>query len=187
MDQETLDKLKDLSLSDKKKSNPFENKDIISVAKLLKEGYFKNIMLMVGAGVSVNAGIPDFRSKGGFYDILKQQGLPRPEIVFDLKHFRENPSLFYEFAGLLDTSTLKPTLTHYFFKLLEEKNLLNTCFTQNIDGLELSAGLSSSKLVQAHGHMESVRCVRCGLEGSLDKFKMHMKEKTVYYCENCPT
>ena len=43
---------------------------------------------MAGAGISVSAGIPDFRSPGvGIYDNLKQYNLPYPEAIFELKYF----------------------------------------------------------------------------------------------------
>jgi len=49
----------------------------------LKEGKFKKILVMTGAGISVSAGIPDFRSpKTGVYDNLKDYNLPTPEALF---------------------------------------------------------------------------------------------------------
>ena len=47
---------------------------------------------MLGAGASVSAGIPDFRSPGtGLYSQLESYGLPFPEAVFDLTFFADNP------------------------------------------------------------------------------------------------
>lgn len=176
--------MSNLSLGDNKTS-PFESKDIGGLGKLLKEGRFKKIALMVGAGISVNAGIPDFRSKGGFYDKLKAKGYKSPEVVFDISTFRKNPQLFYEVAGDLDTTELKPTLTHYFFRLLSEKGLLLKCFSQNIDGLELDAGLNKNQLVQAHGHFRSAHCSKCGKKCNADLVIAHMRSKTVYFCDQC--
>jgi NAD-dependent SIR2 family protein deacetylase len=54
----------------------------------LKAGKFKNIMVMTGAGISVSAGIPDFRSpKTGLYANLAQYKLPSPESMFTLDYF----------------------------------------------------------------------------------------------------
>ena len=47
---------------------------------------------MTGAGISVAAGIPDFRSpKTGLYDNLKEYELPTPESIFDIDFFQEKP------------------------------------------------------------------------------------------------
>ena len=49
----------------------------------LKAGNFKKILVMTGAGISVSAGIPDFRSPGtGVYDNLQEYNLPTPEALF---------------------------------------------------------------------------------------------------------
>lgn len=51
----------------------------------LKAGTYKNILVMTGAGISVSAGIPDFRSPGtGIYDNLKEYNLPTPEALFSV-------------------------------------------------------------------------------------------------------
>lgn len=98
---------------------------------------------MTGAGISVSAGIPDFRSPGtGVYDNLKQYDLPTPEALFTLDFFRKKPQAFYQFSKEFDLTKFDPTPTHYFVKLLEEKNILRLCMTQNIDNLEAKTGMN---------------------------------------------
>lgn len=88
----------------------------------LKAGTFKKIVVCTGAGISVSAGIPDFRSKDvGLYDNLEKMGykLPTPESIFTLSYFNENPEAFYKLANdFLDCSKFDPTPTHHFIKLL---------------------------------------------------------------------
>lgn len=71
----------------------------------IKEGRFKKILIATGAGISVSAGIPDFRSPGtGVYDNLKEYNLPQPEAIFDINYFAEKPEPFYKFAKFFDLS-----------------------------------------------------------------------------------
>ena len=58
----------------------------------LRKGRYRNIIVMVGAGVSVAAGIPDFRSPGaGLYDNLKKYKLPSPQVSTNLAQFFHTP------------------------------------------------------------------------------------------------
>ena len=69
------------------------------IAKIIKDGLVKNIVVMSGAGISVAAGIPDFRSPGtGLYYNLEKYNLPTPESMFDIDYFREHPECFYSFV-----------------------------------------------------------------------------------------
>ena len=69
------------------------------IAKIIKDGDVHNIVVMSGAGISVNAGIPDFRTPGtGLYYNLQQYNLPTPESMFDIEYFRQNPESFYSFV-----------------------------------------------------------------------------------------
>lgn len=63
--------------------------DIDGIASLIRDGKAKRIIVMCGAGISVSAGIPDFRTPGtGLYSQLEKYKLERPEDVFDLDHYR---------------------------------------------------------------------------------------------------
>jgi len=54
----------------------------------LKDGKFNKVVVMTGAGISVSAGIPDFRSPNtGLYSKLKEYDLPYPEAIFTLEYF----------------------------------------------------------------------------------------------------
>ena len=76
--------------------NNFSYDDLVNG---LRDGKYKSIMVMTGAGISVSAGIPDFRSPGtGLYDNLKEYNLPYPEAIFTLDYFLDKPEPFYKFA-----------------------------------------------------------------------------------------
>ena len=62
-------------------------------------GKAKRIICMCGAGLSVSAGIPDFRTPGtGLYSNLQKFKLPYPEAVFEINYFRSNPAPFFMLA-----------------------------------------------------------------------------------------
>ena len=76
-----------------------EEKGIISfntiedISEYILNGSAKNIICMTGAGISVSAGIPDFRTPGtGLYSNLSKYNLPEPECMFDLDYFRRDVS-----------------------------------------------------------------------------------------------
>jgi len=125
----------------------------------------KKVVFCVGAGISTNSGIPDFRTPGtGLYSNLAALNLPYPEAVFSLQYFRQDPEPFYTLAQSLYPGTFQPTLTHAFIRLLQEKDMLLRCFTQNIDTLERMAGVHPDNIVEAHGSFANSRCIDCRLE-----------------------
>ena len=130
----------------------------------LKEGRFKKIMVMTGAGISVSAGIPDFRTPGtGLYDNLKEYNLPFPEAIFSLDYFIDKPEPFYKFAQNFDLTKFEATPTHYFNKLLQQKGIMWRNMTQNIDNLEEKTGMDMNKVRQAHGANRGASCSKCSL------------------------
>jgi NAD-dependent SIR2 family protein deacetylase len=114
----------------------------------LKAGKFKKIIVMTGAGISVSAGIPDFRTPGtGLYDNLKEFNLPAPEAIFHIEYFKKNPHAFYRFAKNFDLSKFEATPTHYFIKMLQDKGLMFWNLTQNIDNLETKTGMEMTQVI----------------------------------------
>lgn len=79
-------------MDDKKeapKTPTFTKEDLIEGLKSKK---FKKIVFLTGAGISVSAGIPDFRTPGtGLYSKLQQYNLPQPEAIFHIEYFKKNP------------------------------------------------------------------------------------------------
>ena len=105
--------------------------DLEGVAAYIREESPKNIVFMVGAGISTAAGIPDFRSPGsGIYANLERFKLENPMEIFDIGFFRRNPEPFYVLMRELFTEGVRPTTCHHFIKLVDEKGLLRRCFTQ---------------------------------------------------------
>lgn len=132
---------------------------------------------MVGAGISTSAGIPDFRSpKTGLYNNLQKLSLPYAEAVFDIDFFKKNPKPFYLLSKELFPGFFKPTRFHHLIRLFEIKGQLQSVYTQNIDTLERIAGVSESKLTEAHGSFAKNHCIECHAEYSYEKFHDHIKK-----------
>eukprot|EP01096_Ripella_sp_DP13-Kostka_P001745 TRINITY_DN1213_c1_g1_i1.p1 TRINITY_DN1213_c1_g1~~TRINITY_DN1213_c1_g1_i1.p1 ORF type:complete len:404 (-),score=197.71 TRINITY_DN1213_c1_g1_i1:38-1228(-) len=154
------------------------------VAKAISEGKVKNIITIVGAGISVAAGIPDFRSPGtGLYSKLEEYNLPYPEAIFTLNYFKKHPEPFCLLAKNLYPENFNPTFAHYFIRLLNDKGILLRNFTQNIDMLDHIAGLPAEKIVEAHGSFAKAHCVECSREFSPNFVKDKIFADEIPRCE----
>ncbi|KAI9980374.1 hypothetical protein PInf_026245 [Phytophthora infestans] len=127
--------------------------------KVLKKA--KKIVVIAGAGISVSCGIPDFRSKDGIYAMARNMDvvLPEPECLFQIDYFREDPAPFFEVVRNAFANSPKPSPTHWFLKLLQDKKKLLRVYTQNIDGLEEAAGVT--RCIPCHGSFAYSACMRC--------------------------
>ena len=146
----------------------------------------KNIVVLCGAGISVSCGIPDFRSKGGIYDLIdtNELGLCTPEEIFHYEVFQDDPRPFYRFAGemLYPKVPHQPSPSHRFLALLEEKKMLLRVYTQNIDGLEEKAGVSARKVVNAHGTLSTSKCMKCGGKTDSENLREEVLKGSVPLC-----
>ena len=133
-----------------------------------------NIVIASGAGISTNAGIPDYRSYDkGLYNNT-------PEEVFSISYFKINPIPFYSMMRSHLFKNYKPTFAHGFIKMLEIKGKLLRHYTQNIDGL--STKINESKLIEVHGSNTSARCIKCTVPFAIDEYKALIYHEIVPYC-----
>lgn len=158
--------------------------DMTKKARLCAEmiGKARSVVLLSGAGLSTNAGIPDFRGPQGLY---RKANISNPESIFDISYFERDPSLFYSFhKEFLDSlDTVLPTFGHRFFAALEEAEKLDGIITQNIDSLHQKAG--SRKVYEIHGGIWDSYCRKCGKKFSLETMKAKMKEEKIPHCDKC--
>jgi len=169
------------------------NPNLKQICAGLKSGRYKNVIIMTGAGMSTAAGIPDFRSPDkGLYATLKESfpELNRPEDIFDLRYYKENPKPFCKLCRELDlcgvgNTKYKPTKAHYLSLLLSKKKILRRTYTQNIDGLDLATGLPPELLVESHGGGRSASCVECGEAQDVKEVRKVIEEKEVPKCPKC--
>jgi NAD+-dependent protein deacetylase sirtuin 2 len=153
-------------------NNKNKSKTVLSSSDIKGILDAKNIIVMTGAGISVSAGIPDFRTPGtGLYSQLESYNLPYPEAIFTLDFFKKNPQPFYTLAKEIFPGNHKPTATHYFLKLLANKKKLLRVFTQNIDSLERISGIDPSLIVAAHGNFDTATCIETGKKIDINEVK----------------
>jgi len=113
------------------------------------------IVAFSGAGISTEAGIPDFRGKGGLWEDQKLMEL------MSASGFRRDPAAFYRASlqTLPNIHRAEPTAAHHLVARLEAQGKLSAVVTQNIDGLHQAAG--SKTVYEIHGNFRTGRCVDC--------------------------
>lgn len=116
--------MKTIDLSGEIPSN--EQIKLSEVSKIIFKS--RKAVVLTGAGISCNAGIPDFRSSDGLYNMVKSKfpkKIVKGQDLFDISIFRDEVtlSLFCTFMESLYLSSIdaKPTETHRFIKILKEK------------------------------------------------------------------
>ncbi len=132
----------------------------------------KLTLALTGAGISVESGIPDFRSKGGLWDRYD------PEEYATIYAFRENPEKVWRMLKEMEETVNKamPSEAHKALAELEKLGLLRAVITQNVDNLHQEAG--SRDVIEYHGNSRSLICLWCNR-------KYDYKEKKGEYPPYC--
>ncbi|MFW6035185.1 MAG: SIR2 family NAD-dependent protein deacylase [Halothermotrichaceae bacterium] len=127
-------------------------------------------VVLTGAGVSTESGIPDFRSENGIYQ--KQN-------AFYVSTLENEYDRFHNFCKTLfgKYDNCKPNKAHRVFSKWEAKGLLDAVITQNIDGLHQQAG--SQNVIELHGTMQKASCMDCGKPAQIKDFFERKK------CQSC--
>ncbi|KAI5791985.1 putative SIR2 family histone deacetylase [Geopyxis carbonaria] len=161
-----------------------KDRTLPALAAYILENPHAKLLFLTGAGISTSAGIPDFRSPTtGLYSSLARLDLPTPESIFDIGYFRTNPAPFYTLAQELWPGRYRPTLTHCFIAIAARQGRLLKVFTQNVDTLELAAGIPRDKIVFAHGSFAAQSCIDCKAPYTdRDGFEAAVREARVVYC-----
>jgi NAD-dependent deacetylase len=113
-------------------------------------------VVLTGAGISTESGIPDFRSSEGVWAQFD------PAEVAHIDALRRDPARVWEFyARRLEVlESARPNEGHHALAELEERGWIEAVVTQNVDGLHRDAG--SRELVEVHGSLREAECVHCG-------------------------
>lgn len=126
----------------------------------------RRLVVLTGAGISTDSGIPDFRGPQGVW--TKN---PEAEKMATLQHYVESKETRVKaWQNRLHSPMwdAEPGPGHRALAELEEKGHLDTLVTQNIDGLHQKAGSSPEKVVEVHGNVREVICLGCGDVNPMD-------------------
>jgi NAD-dependent deacetylase len=120
----------------------------------------QRVVVLTGAGISTDSGIPDFRGPQGIW--TKNPGA---EKMATLQNYMADPEVRKRaWKSRFQALSLKrePNDGHRALVSLEQRGKLDTLITQNVDGLHQQAGTDPKRVVEIHGTMREVVCMSCG-------------------------
>ena len=127
----------------------------------------KNVLVVTGAGISTDSGIPDFRGPDGVW--TKH---PEAEKASHIDYYMNDPEIRKKNWRLLASgelwSDIKPNDGHLALLGLEKEGKLHTLITQNVDGLHHAAGTDPDKIVEIHGNIREAICLSCDWRDNIE-------------------
>jgi NAD-dependent protein deacetylase/lipoamidase len=148
-----------------------------ALAALIRER--QPCVVLTGAGVSTESGIPDFRSRTGIWAEVD------PFEVASIQAFRRDPARVWGFyrqrIDLLRHA--KPNAAHFALAELERRGLVEAVVTQNIDTLHARAG--SRDVVEVHGSIRSAQCLGCLWAEPTDDVLAQLATRDLPSCPHC--
>jgi NAD-dependent deacetylase len=152
---------------------------IMQAADLLTSSRYP--IALSGAGISTPSGIPDFRSSdNGLWNRFN------PMEVASLSAFRTKPEKFFDWFRPLARLIFdaKPNPAHTALAELEQRGLLQTIITQNIDNLHQRAG--SQNVIEVHGAISSLTCGQCFQKTNVEEVRhAYFEENQIPTCKSC--
>jgi NAD-dependent deacetylase len=127
----------------------------------------RRVVVLTGAGISTDSGIPDFRGPQGVW--TKNPGA---EKTATLSYYLSDPEVRKQaWRNRLDSPawSAQPNAGHRALVELERQGKLHTLVTQNIDELHQQAGTDPAKVVEIHGTMRHVVCMSCGERAPMER------------------
>jgi NAD-dependent protein deacetylase/lipoamidase len=149
------------------------------LATLLEER--RPCVVLTGAGMSTESGIPDFRSASGIWAEVD------PFEVASIDAFRRDPLRVWRWYGprIHGLLAAEPNAGHRALAALERAGLVRAVVTQNIDTLHSRAG--SDDVVEVHGSIRRFVCLACGAEEPLEGVLVQLEVREAPECPECGT
>jgi len=140
----------------------------------------QRVVVLTGAGISTDSGIPDFRGPQGLW--TKN---PLAEKMSDIHYYLADPEvrkLSWQNRLASPAWEAKPNPGHLALVHLEQRNKLHALITQNIDELHQIAGNSPDKVIEVHGTMRRVMCWDCGMRAPMQKVRAGEEDPKCRVC-----
>ncbi|QPK79230.1 NAD-dependent protein deacetylase [Corynebacterium lizhenjunii] len=144
------------------------------VAQQLRAG---GVMVLTGAGVSTESGVPDYRGPHG--TLARHTPMTYQEFRYD--QAASHRYWARSFVGWRVMDAARPNRTHFALVELERAGLITGVVTQNVDGLHKQAG--TQRLIALHGDMEHVMCLECGFSERRGDFDARLEACNAGYLE----
>ncbi|HUN69688.1 MAG TPA: NAD-dependent deacylase [Burkholderiales bacterium] len=141
------------------------SRDIENVRRWVDEA--GRVVVLTGAGISTDSGIPDFRGPKGVWTRN-----PMAEKLSNIHYYMADPEVRKaSWKARMDHTAwnAKPNPGHLALAELERRGKLHALITQNIDELHQMAGNSPEKVIEVHGTMRKVVCMSCGMTAPMQK------------------
>ncbi len=117
------------------------------------------IVVLTGAGISTESGIPDFRSPGGVWS--RYRIIQYPEFLGSEAARLEDWRRRFDMEDAL--GVVEPNAGHAWLAELVASGKCPAVITQNIDGLHQASGIEADRVIELHGNARHALCVECGL------------------------
>ena len=144
----------------------------------------RRVVVLTGAGISTDSGIPDFRGPQGVW--TKNPQAQRTSNIHDYVADPEVRKWAWRNRLASPAWTAEPNPGHRAIAALEARGQLHTLVTQNIDGLHQLAGNDRANVVELHGTMREVMCLACGDRGPmapvLDRLRSGEEDPHCHQC-----
>ena len=125
------------------------------------------VVVLTGAGISTESGIPDFRGPQGVWTRD-----PQAEKMATIQHYVADPEVrkrAWQSRLHSPAWTAEPNAGHRALVVLERRGKLHTLITQNVDGLHVKAGSDPARIVEIHGTMREVVCLSCDERAPMER------------------
>jgi len=144
----------------------------------------RRTVVFVGAGLSTESGIPDFRSPGGIWTRFDPEEFTYQNFLASERAREKYWQLGREIYALIKSAP--PNAAHLAIAEMEKMGLLDCLITQNIDGLHFKAGNSPERVIEIHGTVMYVLCLTCAKRYERDEIEARLAAgEKVPRCDDC--